>query len=151
MLKPVWPPKWLRSVTSVNPPCPLFLKQPALAHRGNEEVREPVVVKIAYSHSHPVHLDIQPGAMGYVGKCAVMIVAVKRHGGGFTGGPVPRPVRSVHEQNVLPTVLVVIEKRYAGAESLGEIFAAERAVVVLEGNAGFGGYIDQAETRVSAE
>ena len=63
----------------------------------------------------------------------------------------PGQSASVHEKNVLPTVLVVIEKRDAGAERLGQVFASERAVIVLEGNAGFRGDIHQLEAGIGPE
>src|SRR5690606_2853246 len=47
-----------------------------------------------------------------------------------------RPARAVHEQQVLIAVAVEVEERRAGAERLGQVLPAERAVVVDEVDAG---------------
>src|SRR5690349_2716723 len=49
---------------------------------------------------------------------------------------VPRPVHGVDQQNVLPAVVVVIEKGAAGAKCFGEQLAAIRAAVVPKVDAG---------------
>src|ERR1700682_1698626 len=56
------------------------------------------------------------------------------------------PVHAVDEQNILPAVVVVIEKSAAGAKSFREEFASECAAVVLKLKASRGGHIGEAET-----
>jgi hypothetical protein len=58
-----------------------------------------------------------------------------------------RPVRAIHQKDVLPAIAVVVEKSATCAQSLGEKLAAKRAAIVLEMNAGRSGYIDEAERR----
>src|SRR5579859_1670569 len=112
-----------RALTSV-------VKQAALAYAGNEEVGKAVVIEIAHGDAEAVHLDIQTRALGYVGEGAVSIVVVEAQCGALP--LVARPVHAVDEDDVLPAVVIVIQKRAAGAQCLGQIFAAERAAVVLE-------------------
>src|SRR6185369_5709723 len=104
------------------------LKQPALSHAGDEQVRESVIVVVADRNSHAVHLDIEAGAASDVreGSVAVVVVEAQRAAATFVAGP----VHSVHQQNVLPAVVIVIEKGAPGAQRLGQIFFAERAAVV---------------------
>ena len=42
------------------------------------------------------------------------------------------PIHAVHQQNVLPAIVVVIEKRAARAKRLGKKFSAEGSAVVLK-------------------
>ena len=49
------------------------------------------------------------------------------------------PVRRIDEHNVLPTIVVVVEKGAAISERFRKIFLPERAAVVFEMNAGLVG------------
>ena len=46
------------------------------------------------------------------------------------------PVHGIDEEDVLPAVVVVVEKTDAATHCFGEIFFAERAAVMLKVNAG---------------
>src|SRR3989442_912840 len=108
-------------------------KKAALPHAGDENVRKSVVVVVADSHTHAVHLDIQARASRHIGKRAVAIVPVKPERGSlaFVSGP----VRSVDEKNVLPAIAIVIEECTTRAHGLGEELATVTATVVPELNA----------------
>ena len=71
-----------------------------------------------------------PAASRHVGERAVAIVAVKTQRGPLP--LVPGPVHRVDQQDVLPAVGVVVEKRAARAQRFRKQFAAVRAAVVLE-------------------
>src|SRR5580700_7497555 len=47
---------------------------------------------------------------------------------------VPRPVRSVHQKNVRPPIVVVVNKRDAWPERLRQKFLSKRPVVVYKSN-----------------
>src|SRR5712664_2293505 len=118
-------------------------KKAALPHAGDENVRKSVVVVVADSHTHAIHLDIQARASRYIRKRAVAIVPVKPERGApaFVSGP----VRSVDEKNVLPAIAIVIEKCATGTQRLGEERAAVNAIVVPELNACCGGHVRKAK------
>jgi hypothetical protein len=123
-------------------------KQPALPHAGDEQVWKPIVVEISGGHAHAVHLHIQSGAAGDIGERAVAVIAIepKRAAPAFVAGP----VHPIDEQDVLPAIVIVIEKRAAGAQSFRQEFGAERAAIVMELNAGAGSRIHQPELRPAA-
>ena len=118
-------------------------KKPALSHACDENVRKSVVVVVANSHTHAVHLDIQARAFCHIGKRAVTIVPVKPESG--TQAFVSGPVRSVDEKNVLPAIAVVIEECTARTQRFGQELAAVTATVVPELNAGRGGHVRKAK------
>jgi hypothetical protein len=122
---------------------PGVLKQPALADARHENVREPVVVVIANGDAHAIHLDIQPRRPRHIRKRSVTIVVIQAHGA--TVALVPRPVHAVDDENVLPAVVVVIEKSTTGPQRFGQILAAECAAVVTIGDAGLRRDIHQAK------
>jgi hypothetical protein len=80
-----------------------------------------VVIEVGNRHAHAVHFHRQPGALGDIGERAVAIVAIQLQ----VESPalVLRPVHAVHQQNIQPSIAVVIEKRAARAHRLGKILA----------------------------
>src|SRR5262249_50280971 len=84
----------------------------------------------------------QPGFLRNIGERSVLVVVIERH----YGIDLLRGVgeaRRIDKQNVLPTVVVVIEKRAARTVSLRQILFAERAVVVPEADPGLRGHIGE--------
>jgi hypothetical protein len=103
-----------------------------LTERGDENIVAAIVVVIADRHAHSKHLDRQASFRRHVGKGSVVIVVIKR---GMRRVIVMLwPIGAVYEENVLPAVVVVIEKRHAGAHRLRQKFLSVRAVVVREMN-----------------
>jgi len=86
-------------------------------HAGDENVRKSVVVVVADSHTHAVHLEIQARAPRHIRKRAVAIVPVEPESGALA--LMSGPVRSVDEKNVLPAIAIVIEKCATGTQRLG--------------------------------
>ena len=111
MLKPCWPPSPLASRDVDEMALAGVLEQAVLADAGDENVGEAVVVVIADGHAHAVHFDIKPGAARDVREGAVAIVAIEAQRGALA--LVPWPVHAVDQQDVLPAVAIVIEKRAA--------------------------------------
>src|SRR5580658_9467136 len=87
---------------------PAVLEKPILAHAGDQNIGETVVVVVAHGDAHSVHLYIQASLVGYVGKRAIAIVAIEaeRRRLPFMAGP----VRAVNQENILPAIAVVVEK-----------------------------------------
>src|SRR5580704_815957 len=61
-----------------------------------------------------------------------------------------RPVHSVHQQNVLPSIAVVVEEGAARAEGFGQQFAAVGAAVVMKVESGRSRIVGQGETEVGS-
>ncbi len=113
----------------------VVVKQAALAHAGYKHVGKSVVVEIRYRHTHSIHLDVQARAPGDIAERSVAIVVVQPERGAplFVAGP----IHPIDQNDVLPAIIIVIEKGAAGAERFRKILAAERAAIVLEINAGW--------------
>ena len=103
-----------------------------LPERGDENIVAAVVVVIADRHAHPKHLDRQASFRRHVGESSVVIVVVERRMRRVIA--MLGPIGAVHEKNVLPAVVVVIEKRNAGTHRLRQKFLSVSAVVVREMN-----------------
>ena len=123
----------------------VVLEEAVLPDRGDQQVGKAVVVVVADGHSHAVHFDRQPGALGDVGEGAVAVVAVEPHGG--APASMAGPVHAVDQQDIEPAIGIVVEEGAAGAHGFGQILRAECAVVVPELDAGGGGDIGQAEVQ----
>ena len=87
------------------------LKQTVLAHGGDQNIGEAVIVVIGDSHAHAVHLHRQAGLAGDIRKCSVAVVAIELERGG--SALVSGPIHAIDEQNIQPAVAIVIEKRAA--------------------------------------
>src|SRR6266446_3803237 len=122
-------------------------EEPALADGGDENIGETIIVVIADGDAHSVKLDVEAGAAGHVGECAIAIVAVEPKSGALT--LVAGPVRAVDQKNVLPAVTVVVEERAAGAQGLWEQLAAISTAVVMKLDSRCIGNVDQAESKRS--
>ena len=115
------------------------------AERGHVNVDVAVVVVVARGGAEPVHLHREPRRARDVGERAVAVVVVQRE---IRLRPRPaRPVRRVDQQEVLPAVVVVVEKRAAGSQRLGQVLLPERAVVVGEADAGGRGDVGERQRR----
>jgi|SRR5580692_12541570 hypothetical protein len=93
-----------------------------------------VIVEVTYCTTQPVHLYRKPRLTGHVGEGSVTIIVVERRK--RFARLVPGPVHGIHEQNVLPPVVVVIQKTNPTAHGFGEILFAERSAIVFEVNPG---------------
>src|ERR1700730_2368908 len=106
------------------------------AHRREVEVVEAIVVVVGNRAAEAIGFDGEPGLLSDVGEGAVVIVVVER-GERLGAGGMAGPVHGIDEEDVLPAVIVVIEKTNAAAHGFGKIFFTEGAGVVLEMDASF--------------
>src|SRR5271163_749960 len=115
------------------------------ADGGDVDIFVSVVVVVGDSATHSVHFDGQASLARNVGEGAVVVVVVERgeRVAGLFPGLLPRPVHGVDQQNVLPSVVVVVEKADAAAHGFGKIFFAEGAAVVFEVDSGLRGYVGE--------
>src|SRR5438128_1322474 len=121
------------------------MKQVVAPDRSDEYVGPAVVVVIADRHAHAVEGDRQPGRCGNVFEGAVAFVAVQGQSRRWTLVVLmPRPITGIHEQDVLPAVPVIVEKRDSRAHCLRQKLLAESAIGVPEGDAGGLGDVGEA-------
>ena len=120
------------------------VKETALANRGNENIGEAVVIVIGDGNAHTVDFDVETGGTSDVGEGAIAVVTVQVGSG--PGALMAGPVHAVHQQNIEPAIVIVIEKSAAGSKSFGKIPGTERAVVVTEVEAGIRCNVGQLET-----
>jgi len=116
-----------------------------LADAGNENVGKAIVVVVAHGDAHAIHLDIKTGGACDIGEGAVAIVAVEpqRAPHALVSWPVP----AVDEENVQPSIRIVVEESTAGAESFRQKLAAVGSGIVLELNAGGGGHVGKPKSQ----
>jgi hypothetical protein len=75
-----------------------------------------------------------PGLASDIGKSAVVVVVIELQRG--FSMLVARPVFAIHQQNVGPAIVVVIDEGTTRSHGLGQILFSECAVIVDETNAG---------------
>jgi hypothetical protein len=97
---------------------------------GHEEMAG---LNAAHGYAQAVDRLSESGLPRHVAKGAVPVVLVERER--RAGTTLPRPAGAVDEQNVLPPVVVVIEKSAARPERFRQVFLSEGPVVVLKVNA----------------
>src|ERR1700688_198597 len=110
-----------------------------------ENIGEAIVVVIADGDSHAVHFDIKAGCASNVGERPGAIVTVQMQSRflAFVAGP----IHAVDEQNVLPTVVVVVEKCATRAQCFGQKFSPEGSAIMLKLNSCCGGDVGEAESK----
>src|SRR5467141_8337 len=102
----------------------------ALPVRSDEKIVKPVVIVVTHGHAHPEHLNVESCFVSYVSESAVMIVVIEL--GRRVLLNMAGPVHAVHEKNVRPAVVVVVNEGNTGSHGFGEEFLPERAMVVNE-------------------
>ena len=105
---------------------------------GDEQIGEAVVIVIAHGHAHAEGASGDAGFFCDVGEGAVAIVFVKRVADGARGlEEIART--AVHQVDVHPAVVVVIEESAAGAHGFRQVMVLGGGVVVHPADAaGFG-------------
>src|ERR1700719_3578129 len=121
----------------------IVAEEMALPHTAYKNVREAIVVVITDSHSHSVHFDVQAGGASNIRERSVAIVVVQTQSRFLA--LVAWPIHAIHQQDVLPAVVVVIEKCAARAQCFGQKFSSEGSAIMLKLNSCRGGDIDEAE------
>src|SRR5262249_51832406 len=112
-------------------------KQMALAECAREQILEAVIVIVANRQSEAEHRDREASSLRNICKRAVVVVVIQLERRLRAG--VSRPVRAVHQNDVGPSVIVVVDECAARAHSFGQIFSSEGAVVMSEVDTGLGG------------
>src|SRR3989442_9463969 len=100
-----------------------------------------IVVVVPCRHTHSIHFKIKTGSTGYIGESSIAIVAIELERAAVA--LVAGPIRSVDEENVLPSVGIVIQKCTAWTECFRKKLSAISAAVVAELNAGRTSHIDE--------
>ncbi len=106
------------------------MKKVALAVGGNKEIVVAVVVEVADGHTHAKHFHLQARFVSHVRERAVMIVVIELGRRAFLD--VAGPVHAVHEKNVWPAVIVVVNDGHTRSHGFGKKFLPEGAIVVDE-------------------
>jgi hypothetical protein len=83
-------------------------KENALAQRADEKILIAIVVEIANSGTHSIHFACEAGRGGDIGECSIAIVAEEFRRG--CAPPLPRPVFAIGEEQVLPSIAVVVDE-----------------------------------------
>ena len=107
-----------------------------VAESGYIDVVLPIIVVVANGAAHPVHLALQPSLFGDIGESSVVIVVVERRIGCAVA--VARPIHRVHEEDVLPTVIVIVNETHSAAHRLRKVLLSECSAIPLELNPSFG-------------
>src|ERR1700744_5363727 len=102
-----------------------------VAYRGDVDVVFAVVVIVADGAAHAVRLDRQARLPGAIAERSVSVVVVER--GVVFRGAVPWPVHRVYKQDVLESVVVVIQHADAAPHGLGEVFLPKSTAMVAKG------------------
>ena len=109
--------------------------------RGDVDVHVAIVVVVADGAALAIDFKREPGLPGDIRESPILIVVIERRDriSRFVAGPVHR----VDQQNVLPAVVVVVEKAGAAAHGFRQVLFSKRAVVVFEADARLGGHIGE--------
>src|SRR5579872_3234547 len=116
-----------------------------LADASDQNVGKAVVVVIPNGNAHAIEFHIESSARRHIGESAVPVVVVEAKRGAilFMAGP----IGAVDQEDVLPTIAIVIQKSAAGPKGFRQILAAEGSAVVLKLNSSRAGHIGETETR----
>src|SRR5260370_1487130 len=112
----------------------VVVKKMALPERGDEEIVEAVVVVIGDGDTESEHWNRESGFTSYVCKRPIVIVVIELQRA-FSAS-VAGPVLTIHEKDVRPAVVVVINEGTTWAHSFRHIFFTEGPAVVDEMNSG---------------
>jgi len=100
--------------------------------RGDIDVVMAVVIVVTNGATEAVDLSCESRFFGDVGKCAVVVIVIE----GWIGmsRPMAGPVPGVNEENVLPSIAVVIYGAHTAAHGFWQILLAEGARVMVKMN-----------------
>jgi hypothetical protein len=103
--------------------------QDRAAVRGDKQVGKTVVVIVAHGYAHAESAAGYAGFFGHIGEGSVTVVLVKRVADGLLG-LVEIGRAAIHQIDIHPSVVVVIQECNARAHGLGQIMIRGRGVVV---------------------
>src|SRR5205823_9319060 len=93
----------------------------------------------ADSCADSIHFNVEPRFVSDIGEGAVVIVVIKLWRSVFLR--MTRPVHSIHQKNIRPAVVVVVDEGDAGTHGLRQKLFSESSIVVNEMNSRFCGYV----------
>ena len=109
--------------------------EPILPVIRDVEIFPTVIVVIAHANTLSPSRCRQAGFLSHISKCAIVVVAIETVRRSFTGGKTFEP-GPVHQENVRPAVVVVIENRDAVSGCLDDVLLGiDSAEYVLRGEA----------------
>src|SRR5207244_377224 len=121
--------------------------QAILAVISDVQILPAVIVVVAHADSLSPARSRQTRFERYVAESAVMIIAIKLIGRRLSSGE-PFQSGAIHDEDVGPAVVVIIENRNAGAGCLDDVLLAIKpAKHVGHGEAGFFGDISEVSER----
>ena len=110
---------------------------------GDVKIVPTVVVVISSTHALSPASRGQAGLNRHVAECSVVVIAVKAIARGVGCGFFIQP-SAVHQKDVGPTVVIVIEDRNSGAGGFDDVFfRVDAAENFLHGQAGLLGDVDE--------
>src|SRR5260370_12693324 len=104
----------------------------ALSVGSDEKIVEAVVVIVADGHAHSKQLDVEARLVRYVRERAVMIVVIEL--GCRVLLNMAGPVHAIHEKNVRPAVVVIINESHARSHGFPQEFLPTNPFVVTHSN-----------------
>ena len=116
----------------------VVVEEMALADSRDEDVVEPVVVIIADGNTESEERNAKARFARHIRESAIVVVVVELERS-RTGFGVSRPILAVDEQNVRPTVIVVIDERATWTHGFRQPFLPKGSVVVSEVDASLRG------------
>ena len=119
----------------------VIVVEDALTVLGQVNIREPVAVVVPDRHALAVAAACYPGRLRDIGERPVAVIPVKRVAERRLG-VVEIAFSAVHEVDVEPAVVVVVEEGASGAGGLRQIHFRRAAVGVRPGNSAGGGWND---------
>ena len=118
-----------------------IVKQMVRTDRCDINIRIAIVIVVAYRAAHSVEFDGKARTASHVRKRPILIVVIESRVGfaSLMFGPIHR----IDEQDVLPAVVVVVQKTNATSHRLWEILSPERATVMFEVHPRLGRHIGE--------
>ena len=116
-------------------PIAIVAIQDSAIEIGNIKIFIAVVVVVANGHSETPSTVSQSRLCADVDKCTVMIVAIKLAGVALAGANVFQG-RSVDQQDVHPTIIVIVEHRDTAAHGLHDVLLFGTATGEMENDSG---------------
>ena len=111
--------------------------EPVLSVVGDVEVFPSIVVVVAHADALAPAVRGQPGLSGHVGKSSVVLIAIQMIGRSRSGRK-SLERGAVHQENIGPAIVVVVENRNAGSRGLNDVFLGVFSAKDLgHGQAGF--------------
>ncbi len=102
---------------------------------GDQHVRPAVVVVVPYGDAHSKIGPGHAGLLGDVGECAIAVVLVE--GVAHRLGRLPKIAgTAVHQEDIHPAIVVVVEKGTAGTQRFGQEAAGRHGVFMHPRDAG---------------